>query len=71
MVFTKMTLSSRIKNFSRLSHNKDIVKIMSSEYAKCIGVSSEVVFELMWEQVKIFRQKVNRKRKFKSLLKIS
>jgi hypothetical protein len=71
MAFTKMTLSSRIKNFSRLSHNKDIVKIMSSEYAKCIGVSSEVVFELMWEQVKIFRQKVNRKRKFKSLLKIS
>lgn len=71
MAFTKMTLSSRIKNFSRLSYNKDIVKIMSSEYAKCIGVSSEFVFELMWEQVKIFRQKVNRKRKFKSLLKIS
>ena len=71
MEFKVMTLSERMRNFSRLSHNKDIVKIMSFEYAKCIGLSEKYIFDLMWKEVLMFRGKVNRKRKLKSILKTS
>ena len=69
MEFKEMTLLDRMKNFSRLSHNKDVVKIMSFEYAKCIGKSDMYIYDLMWKEIMIFRSKVNRKRKLKSILK--
>ena len=69
MEFKEMTLLDRMKNFSRLSHNKDVVKIMSFEYAKCIGKSNKYIYDLMWKEIMIFRTKVNRKRKLKSILK--
>ena len=69
MEFKEMTLLDRMKNFSRLSHNKDVVKIMSFEYAKCIGKSDMYIYDLMWKEIMIFRSKVNRKRKLKSIIK--
>ena len=71
MEFKQMTLLDRIKNFSRLSHSEDVVKIMSCEYAKCIGKSDNYIYDLMWKEIMIFRSKVNRKRKLKSILKAS
>jgi hypothetical protein len=71
MEFKQMTLLDRIKNFSRLSHSEDVVKIMSCEYAKCIGESDNYIYDLMWKEIMIFRSKVNRKRKLKSILKAS
>jgi hypothetical protein len=44
---------------------------MSFEYAKCIGLSEKYIFDLMWKEVLMFRGKVNRKRKLKSILKTS
>lgn len=71
MEFKQMTLLDRMKNFSRLSHSEDVVKIMSCEYAKCIGKSDNYIYDLMWKEIMIFRSKVNRKRKLKSILKAS
>lgn len=71
MEFKQMTLLDRIKNFSRLSHSEDVVKIMSCEYAKCIGESDNYIYDLMWKEIMIFRSIVNRKRKLKSILKAS
>ena len=71
MEFKQMTLLDRMKNFSRLSHSKEVVKIMSYEYAKCIGKSDNYIYDLMWKEIMIFRNKVNRKRKLKSILKAS
>jgi hypothetical protein len=71
MEFKQMTLLDRIKNFRRLSHSEDVVKIMSCEYAKCIGESDNYIYDLMWKEIMIFRSKVNRKRKLKSILKAS
>lgn len=69
MEFKQMTLLDRMKNFSRLSHSEDVVKIMSCEYAECIGESDNYIYDLMWKEIMIFRSKVNRKRKLKSILK--
>lgn len=71
MEFKQMTLLDRMKNFSRLSHSEDVVKIMSCEYANCIGKSDNYIYDLMWKEIMIFRSKVNRKRKLKSILKAS
>ena len=71
MEFKQMTLLDRMKNFSRLSHSEDVVKIMSCEYANCIGKSDNYIYDLMWKEIMIFRHKVNRKRKLKSILKAS
>lgn len=71
MEFKQMTLLDRMKNFSRLSHSEDVVKIMSCEYAECIGESDNYIYDLMWKEIMIFRSKVNRKRKLKSILKAS
>ena len=71
MEFKQMTLLDRMKNFSRLSHSEDVVKIMSCEYANCIGKSDNYIYDLMWKEIMIFRSKVNKKRKLKSILKAS
>lgn len=71
MEFKQMTLLDRMKNFSRLSHSEDVVKIMSCEYAQCVGESDDYIYNLMWKEIMIFRSKVNRKRKLKSILKAS
>ena len=71
MEFKQMTLLDRMKNFSRLSHSEDVVKIMSCEYAECIGESDNYIYDLMWKEIMTFRSKVNRKRKLKSILKAS
>ena len=43
---------------------------MSCEYANCIGKSDNYIYDLMWKEIMIFRSKVNKKRKLKSILKL-
>ena len=69
MEFGYMNFDTRIANFSRLTKHKSMVEIMSDEYAKCIGKDYEIVFNLMWKSTVAFRNKIERKKRFKSLLK--
>lgn len=58
-------LELRMKNFSRLSPQREMIEIMSDEYAKCLGVDSDEIFKLMWHFTEKFFQKNNRKQQLK------
>ena len=65
MKFGSLSFEERIKNFSRLTPLKDMVKVMSDEYAKCNGENYEKTFDLMWRETKAFQEKFNRKKRLK------
>jgi len=66
MHFGKMDFGSRMKNFARLTEHKEMVEVMSDEYAKCIGVDFDTVFAAMWKEVLAFRTKITRKKELKN-----
>lgn len=70
MNFRELNFSERMKNFSRLTPRKEMIKIMSSEYAKLINRSEEEVFEKMWFFTDRFQKKFARKKELKRKLKI-
>ena len=69
MKFGAMTFDDRMKNFARLTKFEPMVKTMSDEYAKCIGKSYEAVFNTMWQSTQDFRNKIEKKKRLKKLLK--
>lgn len=69
MAFYTLDLNARMKNFSKLTEDVDMVKIMSDEYAKLISQPSEVVFDKMWEQIQVFRNKYERRQNFKKKMR--
>lgn len=68
-----MDTELRMKNLSRLTPKKEMVKIMSEEYAKISGENSEKLFNLLWSFTSKFQtkyhRKLNAKTKLKSFLK--
>lgn len=69
MRFGKMDFETRIKNFSRLTIHKSMVKTMSDEYAKCSGEDYDKIFELMWGETESFQKRFYRKKRLKKKLK--
>ncbi len=69
MEFKPMSFEERIKNFSRLTTHKSMVKTMSDEYAKCYNVPYEKVFNLMWHNTQEFQRRYWRKVRLKKKLK--
>ena len=69
MVFKSLNIDERIKNFARLTIHESMVHIMSDEYAKCVGVSTDMVFEKMWHYTNEFQTKFHRKKRLKKKLK--
>lgn len=69
MLFKPLSLEERIRNFERLTPHESIVRIMSDEYAKLSGESSEDVFTKMWKATQDFQYKFNRKKVLKRKLK--
>jgi len=69
MKFGPMSFETRIQNFSRLTKAPALVKVMSDEYAKCIGKDYDAVFNLMSQSVAAFQDKIKRKKRLKSLFK--
>ncbi|MQP24100.1 Kdo domain containing protein [Flavobacterium sp. LMO8] len=65
----KMTFIERMNNFSKLTSRKDIVQIMSEEYAKLSGENNELVFDEMWNATQKFQQQHFRKKRLKKKLK--
>jgi hypothetical protein len=68
MKFMDLCIEVRIANFAKLTTNKYIVKLMSDEYSKCIGKSSDYIFKIMWKHTCEFQYKYQRKKRIKKML---
>lgn len=68
MEFKNLNFNERIKNFARLTTHKEMVEVMSDEYAKCMNQPYEKVFDLMWQYTNDFQEKYYRKKRWKNRL---
>ena len=64
-----MDFDRRMKNFSRLTPKKEMIAIMSNEYAKYYAESEGTVFEKMWHFTIQFQEEFESKRRLKKKLK--
>ena len=69
MNFKKLSFEERMENFSRLTTNREMIKIMASEYSKCINRPEDEIFERMWFYTGKFQNKIQRKKRLKKYLK--
>lgn len=69
----EMSLELRMKNLSRLTPKKEMVKIMAEEYAEIANENPEKLVDLLWNYTETFQTKYHRKlrtkQKIKSLFK--
>lgn len=65
----KIDFHTRMKNLSRLTPKKEMVDIMSNEYAKLSGEDENAVFENMWKFTEDFQYRFHRKKRLKKKLK--
>ena len=65
MDFKNLTFQERMKNFSRLTPKKEMISVMSDEYASLTGMDYQLVFNEMWKQTSKFQEKFFRKRRLK------
>ncbi|TDE30353.1 Kdo domain containing protein [Flavobacterium ranwuense] len=64
-----MDFNQRMENLSRLTPKKEMIAIMSDEYAKYYTESSNVIFDKMWESTNQFQEKFGKKQRLKKKLK--
>ena len=69
MTFKALDFNERMKNFSRLTPKKEMIQVMSDEYAKITGENFDSVFNEMWKQTESFQEKFFRKKRLKRKLK--
>lgn len=60
---------TRMKNLSRLTSKREIVAIMSNEYAIISGEEEKVIFETLWKFTSDFQFRFQRKKRIKKKLK--
>lgn len=60
---------TRMKNLSKITHKKDMIEVMSNEYAKLSGENETSVFETMWKLTSDFQFRFHRKKRIKKKLK--
>ncbi len=65
MNFHVMSFEDRMKNFAKLTSRKDMVAIMSNEYAKLVSESEEEVFSKIWSLTEKFQKKYHKKNAIK------
>ena len=64
-----MDFDLRMKNLSRLTPKKEMIAIMSDEYAKHYSQPSDLVFKKMWQATNDFQEKFAQKQQMKKKLK--
>ena len=64
-----MSFEKRMKNLCRLTPHKEMVAIMSNEYAIVSGGSEAMIFETLWKMTADFQFRFYRKKKIKKKLK--
>jgi hypothetical protein len=69
MRFKSLNFEERMFNLRRLTPKKDMVEVMSDEYAKLIKKTKAEVFQLMWKFTSEFQRKFHLKQKRKKKLK--
>lgn len=69
MNFKNLSLEARMKNFSRLTPRKEMVRVMASEYARLISQPEEVIFQKMWGYTREFQKEFQRKKVLKKKIK--
>jgi len=69
MKFQKMEFNDRMQNFARLTPIKEMVEVMSDEYAKVSGFEYHKVFNSMWGLTEQFQEAFHRKQRLKKQLK--
>jgi hypothetical protein len=63
-----MTLKQRIVNLSKLTPKRELVEVMSDEYAKLYGRPYEEVLQMMIVETESFRNRFHRKKRLKKKL---
>ena len=64
-----MNFQTRMKNLSKITHKKDMIAVMSNEYAKLSDDDENTVFETMWKLTSDFQYRFHRKKRIKKKLK--
>jgi hypothetical protein len=64
-----MDFELRMKNLQRLTSKRELIEVMSNEYAKWYDKPEEIVFKTLWEKTSTFHEKFERKRRIKKKLK--
>lgn len=65
-----MDFEQRMRNLSRLTQKKEMIAIMSEEYAKYYkSKNQQEIFNVMWEETSHFRAGFERKKRIKKKLK--
>ena len=62
---------TRMKNLSKITHKKDMIAMMSNEYAKLFGVNEVLVFDTMWKFTEDFQNRYFRKKRIKKRKSLS
>ncbi|MCK0131033.1 Kdo domain containing protein [Flavobacteriaceae bacterium F08102] len=65
MIFKELTLDERIKNFSRLTPKREMIQVMSEEYAHLNQLEYAVVHKKMLAAREHFEEKFMRKKRLK------
>ncbi len=63
-----MPFELRMKNLCRLTPHKEMVRVMSNEYAKASGESETLIFETLWKMTADFQYRFHRKKRIKKKL---
>ncbi len=66
---SSIDFKTRMKNLSKITHKKDMIVVMSNEYAKLSGENETEVFKTMWNFTADFQFKFHRKKRIKKRLK--
>ncbi len=64
----KMNFNTRMKNLCRLTPNKEMIEIISNEYATISGESEQLIFQTLWKMTSDFQLKFYRKKRLKKKL---
>ncbi len=64
-----MSFEIRMKNLCRLTPVKEMVAVMSNEYAKVSGESEQLIFETLWKMTADFQERFYRKKRLKKKFK--
>lgn len=62
---SEMSFESRMKNLSRLTPKREMLAIMSEEYAKLYNKTVDEVFDKIWCYTNEFQEKYHRRKRFK------
>jgi len=63
-----MPFELRMKNLCRLTPHKEMVRVMSNEYAKASGEPEELIFNTLWKMTADFQYRFHRKKRIKKKL---